>query len=364
MCYKKILRIGNLGYFEMEIKAIHCKYCSSNNVVKYGTYNDTQYFLCKDCKRKFSVHDTLPRMKTPVDQIASAIGMYYDGLSQNKVRYQLKHVYDLDISDYAVYDWIQRFTKDAIEITDSYKPNTGYVWLCDETVIPISGKKWWLTDCIDVKTRFLLSSRLSKYRRVEDIQETLKEAYNRSGIVPKVIMTDHLHAYVHAIPMTFGNKTKHLQVKKFTAKPNNNIIERMQGTIKHRIKTMRGLKSPETARLLLNGFLINYNYFRPHETLSTAKPTTPAQKAGINLPYDSWGSLIRHSQEAKTRIFTKPVIPELKPIPLTKTQKQRQSVRLSQRKMLDDIRKRRQKSRLISRSSQNKPSHGIIRMAR
>lgn len=33
---------------------ISCKYCQSPDVVKFGKYNNVQYYWCKDCKRKFS----------------------------------------------------------------------------------------------------------------------------------------------------------------------------------------------------------------------------------------------------------------------------------------------------------------------
>lgn len=345
----------------MTMTDISCKYCGSNNVIKKGVYNGVQRYWCNECNRKFTDKDTLFKMKTPVNQVASAIGMYYDGLSQNQVRNQLKRIYGTDVSDFAVYNWIERFTKDAIKITDSYQPNTGYVWLADETAIKIGSKEQqcWLLDIIDVKTRFLLASRLSPYRRVEDIEEVLKEAYNRSGRLPKVIMTDQLHAYIHAIPKIFGDKARHLQVKKFTARPNNNIIERMQGTIKSRLKVMRGLKSLGTARTVIDGFLINYNYFRPHETLSDLAPTTPAQKAGIKFPYQSWESLIKHSQEAKSQILTKPVIPELKEMPLTEAERKRIIARQKQRDLLGSVRKQRVKERIRKRKRWLKQKQAI-----
>lgn len=28
-----------------------CKYCQSENIRKYGTYKETQYYYCNDCKR-------------------------------------------------------------------------------------------------------------------------------------------------------------------------------------------------------------------------------------------------------------------------------------------------------------------------
>jgi len=35
------------------INKITCKYCGSEGVVKYGSYNDVQRYFCKLCKRKF-----------------------------------------------------------------------------------------------------------------------------------------------------------------------------------------------------------------------------------------------------------------------------------------------------------------------
>ena len=42
---------------------MECKYCESENVRKYGTYKETQYYYCNDCKRKFSNPDAIPNGK-------------------------------------------------------------------------------------------------------------------------------------------------------------------------------------------------------------------------------------------------------------------------------------------------------------
>jgi len=318
----------------VNIEVVTCKYCGSFDLVKYGKFGDTQYFWCKKCKRKITALDTLSKMQTSIKQIASAISMYYDGLSQNDIRRQLNQIYHLDRSDFAIYNWLERFSKDAVEITNQYRPKVGYVWLADETIIDAGGKQYWLLDVIDYKTRFLIASRLSPTRRVEDIQELLKEAYNRTGRIPNVIMTDQLEAYIYGIKLTFGDKAKHLQVKKFADKPNNNVIERMHSTIKERTKVMRDLKSLDTARVVLDGFLVHYNYFRPHETLKT----TPANKAQVQFPYDNWESLIKHSQEAKnTRPHYEPIqpLPEMK---ITKEEKIRMDKRLYKRRKIEALR--------------------------
>lgn len=38
---------------------MNCKYCQSENIIKYGKYKNTQYYYCKDCKRKFAGIDTI-----------------------------------------------------------------------------------------------------------------------------------------------------------------------------------------------------------------------------------------------------------------------------------------------------------------
>lgn len=55
---------------------------------------------------------------------------------------------------------------------------------------------------------------------------------------------------------------------------------------------MRGLKKPETSLLFLDGWLVHYNFFRPHEALGGK---TPAEKAGITFPLENWLDVIKQS---------------------------------------------------------------------
>lgn len=48
-----------------------CKYCQSENIIKYGKYKDVQYYWCKDCKRKFSNPDAIPKMQYSTSKIAN-----------------------------------------------------------------------------------------------------------------------------------------------------------------------------------------------------------------------------------------------------------------------------------------------------
>lgn len=68
-----------MALFKMPYLSVVCKYCGSRNIIKWGQYHGIQRFFCKDCKRKFADNMALPNMQTPIDQVGSALGMFYEG---------------------------------------------------------------------------------------------------------------------------------------------------------------------------------------------------------------------------------------------------------------------------------------------
>ena len=87
---------------------------------------------------------------------------------------------------------------------------------------------------------------------------------------------------------------------RFVDKTNNNLVERMQGTIRERDKVMRGMKGQETAKVLMDGLKNYYNFLRPHMSLENE---TPAKEADINLELgrNRWLSIIRKSAISRRR---------------------------------------------------------------
>lgn len=269
--------------------SITCKHCGSKNVVKYGKKGDTQYYLCRDCKRTFAGNDALPGMRFPPDPIAHAINLFYDGLSIDKIRRQIDSLYHVYPSDSTVYDWAVRYSRRAVEKDGFTHIKVGDLWVADETVLSIGGQNVWFWDCIDDQTRYLLSSHVSFTRTTRDAQSLVERAAKRAGKVPKTIITDKLYAYLDGIELAFGADTEHVQSQGFSVQPNTNLIERFHGTLKSRTKVMRGLKGIDSAIEFTDGWLINYNYFRPHETLNNR---TPGEIAKADFPYKSWKDVV------------------------------------------------------------------------
>jgi len=76
-----------------------------------------------------------------------------------------------------------------------------------------------------------------------------------------------------------------------TTKPNNNILERLNGTFRERTKVVRSFDNGIGAEEFAAGMQTYYNYIRPHQGIGGM---TPAQLANIpiNLVGNRWETMI------------------------------------------------------------------------
>ena len=76
----------------------------------------------------------------------------------------------------------------------------------------------------------------------------------------------------------------------------NNVLERMNGSIREREMIMRGIKVDDTPIIPMNQ--IYYNFVRPHMGLNGA---TPAGAAGVVVRGENkWGALLEKSIDHET----------------------------------------------------------------
>jgi putative transposase len=109
---------------------------------------------------------------------------------------------------------------------------------------------------------------------------------------PKELITDGLPSYSIASNKIFPN-ANHVRRIRLQGDMNNNKMERMNGEIRDREKTMRGLKTTETE--ILKGYQLFHNYIRPHEALGGK---TPAEACGITVEgNDKWKTLIQNASQ-------------------------------------------------------------------
>lgn len=249
---------------------------------------------CKYCKHKFVPNNALVKMKTPINIIASAVGMYYGGMPLDSIQRQLEQDYGIRMSESGIYYWVVRFSKDAVNKAGEFKPKVGDTWVADETVVKVGGRNIWFWDILDSDSRYLLATHVSETRTTRDAQELMEKAAKVAGKVPKYVVTDKLKAYIDGIELAFGSETKHIQSKPFQEGNLNNLIERFHGTLKDRTNVVRGFKNMATSRLLTDAWLVHYNFLKEHSALGDIPP---AQKMG-NVPFKNWVDIVRTARTA------------------------------------------------------------------
>ena len=72
--------------------------------------------------------------------------------------------------------------------------------------------------------------------------------------------------------------------------PPANLSERLQGTYRSRIKTLRGMDTLESGQRYPDGWTLNYNLFRKHESL---RNQTPGHRAKVNPPFSEWADVVK-----------------------------------------------------------------------
>jgi transposase-like protein len=141
---------------------------------------------------------------------------------------------------------------------------------------------------MDKETRFLLASKVSEDRDANGAIQAFQEAIkNANGNLPNTINTDAHRSYREGISKTFdATNTDHI-AKCGVNKPhaNNNRIERLNGTLRERVKVQRGWKSKKSQ--IAEGQRIHYNFVKPHQALGGQ---TPAQDAGLQIK--GWKELL------------------------------------------------------------------------
>ena len=161
---------------------------------------------------------------------------------------------------------------------------TSNEWVADEMVVKVGGKRFWLWNVMDRDSRYILATHLTP-RRTQLAAETLfKKALRSAANLPEYVRTDGLPSYIQAIQTTMPD-VKHRVSGGLDAELNNNLSERLQGTIRERDKVLRGLRSREAGQNFLDGWTVDYNLIRPHMALGER---TPIEATGLKSPFADW----------------------------------------------------------------------------
>jgi len=275
-----------------------CKFCGSPDVIKYGKNGRRQVYKCKNCNRKFVNNANFEKMKYDVHTITLTLDLYFKGISLRKITDHLKQFYNLNVHYSTIYRWIEKYIMILNEYVSTLEPELGGTWHAYEMMVNIHGDWHYLWNVMDEETRFLLASVISRERKLEDARRAFQAAKQIGKKKPKYVVTDGLKVYHKAFNKEFYDyhqSCKHISNVRLRGEVNNNLIERLHGTIRERNKVQRGLKKEKTP--IIDGKRIYYNFIRPHESLGG---NTPAEIAmGLDLGQNKWEALLKLSLESK-----------------------------------------------------------------
>ena len=286
--------------------SVHCPYCQGDSVVKNGTRAGKQIFLCKGCRKQFRDTGATNGHKVPAEQVGAAIEMYYRGMSYKQIAEAMERMFDRpEPSKATVYEWVRDYTEKASEELKGQQPEVGDRWVADELAVRVDGWQMWVWNIMDSKTRYILATHVSRTRTEKAAIELMEKAKEAAGRKPRAIKTDRLRSYGPAIKKVFP-ETTHVKSQGIRSPVNNNLSERLQGTIRSRDKTRRGMESIPTGQAYMDGWTITYNFMRDHEALGGK---TPAEAARLKSPITEWADVVKGEttpqvfaipQEAKT----------------------------------------------------------------
>jgi transposase-like protein len=236
-------------------------------------------------------------MKHNPQAITSAMQLYFSGESLRNTMWSLK-LLGVEVSYRTILNWIKKYTRLMQKYTDSITPNVSDTWRADEIYIKIRGDMKYLFAMMDDETRFWIAQEVAETKMKHDARTLFFRAKRLMGKQPKTLITEGLASYAVASEQVFEG-TKHIREITLKGAIHNNKMERMNGEIRDREKTMRGLKKKRT--VILQGYQLYHNYIRPHEALDGK---TPSEACGITIEgKNKWITLIQNAKKGSVKFL-------------------------------------------------------------
>ena len=288
--------------------AVQCPKCGSIRVIHFGSTYGKKSFKCKDCEHRFRESALVKGSRYSPEMVSLTLDLYFSGTSLRKTARIVNDHFGSNLGKSTLYRWIENFVPKVAEFVNSLSPQLSETWHADELFVKMKGgihtnqynleNMAFLWNVMDRKTRFLLASKVSKFRDVAGADRAFREAFkNAGGSRPETIYTDAHKAYKVFADSLPESERPQLVVRSGMNKPhaNNNRVERLNGTLRERVKVQRGWKSYQTK--IAEGQRIHYNFVRPHQAL---EGQTPAKRAGLTIGSgDKWLSLLKAALTTK-----------------------------------------------------------------
>lgn len=250
---------------------INCPICRVPNFLIGWGFRRTkergriQRYKCTRCNKTWCENDGFWHKHKPKHTILSVLSQWWKGLTSREL------ADEHGITQKTVLRWLHEYTMLLFKHLCKLIQKTTKKLHLDELFLRMCGCFHYVWDAICADTRFMLLF-LSAFRDAIAAEQFLEQCP-----LAEETVSDGYSVYPVLVRERYKGQTKHSFCVRFEDKRNNNIVERLQNTLRRFLHPRRGFNSLQTAGMQLAGFWVYYNFIRKHSAIGM----TPAEKAGL-----------------------------------------------------------------------------------
>ena len=201
----------------------------------------------------------------PPEVIVVAVRSYLRfGLSYRDVE-ELLLERGVEVDHVTVYRWVQRFAPLLLDAARFCRHCPGDRWFVDETYVKVNGVWRYVYRAIDQYGQ-VIDVCVSARRDAGAARRFFHKALSTLKVKPVEVITDAAPVYPAVLDELVPAAWHH--VEQYA----NNPIEADHGRLKHRLRPMRGLRTDQTAQVVIAGHAFIQNLRRGHYELGVGLP--------------------------------------------------------------------------------------------
>jgi transposase, IS6 family len=213
-----------------------------------------QKYACRPCRRSFTdiTGSAFAGYRWPSEVILLAVRWYLSYPLSSRQVLELLAERGIDVSHRTILSWVQVFGP-LLAAAVRRRHAFGRRWYVDEVFIFRRGQKRYLYRVID-EHGAVVDVLLREHRDTASAETCLRQAIERTGVVPEVVVTDRHRPYVRAVAATCPG-ARHIRTglhraAGLTTQP----VERSHVPTRDHLRNSRGLKRTVTGQRWLEGF--------------------------------------------------------------------------------------------------------------
>jgi transposase-like protein len=221
----------------------------------------------------------------PLEVIAVAIRGYLRfNLSYRDVE-ELLVERGVEVDHVTMFRWVQRFTPLLADAARFARHSPGDRWFVDETYVKVNGAWRYVYRAVDQRGQ-VVDVHVSARRDAAAARRFFRRALYTLKATPTEVVTDAAPVYPSVLDELIPSAWHH--VEQYA----NNPIEADHGRLKHRLRSMRGLRTDKTAQIIIAGHAFVQNLHRGHYEFTNDAPLTQRVATGYTALAHAIGSRV------------------------------------------------------------------------